>query len=476
MWAPTTDTRLTLLASFLDENLSGSRGALPVEGTLQANPNGALPRSRVDSEPSDRFRRRQYSLGYEFEQALKGEAVFQSKLRHADVNFRQNDFSYASGWVSDADGRPVDYRTVHRQMLSFPGRHRALTADNSVRLDVDTGAVRHRLLAGVDYQRVRQAYQLGFGEIPDLDLYAPVYGLPFALPTLDSALGQRLDQLGFYAQDQMKLGRVLLTLSGRHDRTRSAAISGPLTSPTAASQKDSAYTGRVGLGYLFNPGLTSYVSYSTSFQPAIGFDLLGRAFEPTTGRQLEAGIKYQPAGGKLSATASVFRLVQQNLLTADPANPTFQRQTGEVRINGVELEGKAHLVDSLDLTLAATWLDPVVTRNNDGLEGKRLAGAPRVQLSSWMNYRPAYGLELGLGLRHMGATLNDSNTLRTPAYTLVDAAVHLDLVRMDPAWTGSRLSLTANNLTDKVYVNNCAWGKCYYGASRTVMLAYSQTW
>ncbi|RFC36834.1 MAG: iron complex outermembrane recepter protein [Candidatus Nitrotoga sp. SPKER] len=475
MWTPSADTRLTLLSSFLNDDQSGSRGALPIEGTLRPNPNGTLPRNRTDTDPSDRFQRRQYSVGYELEHALNNGVSFQSKLRYADVRFRQNDFTYSTGWITNADGNPSDYRTVRRSTLSFPGQHRALNADNSVRAEFNVGAVKHRLLAGVDYQRLRQSYQLGFSDVPDVDLYTPVY-LPFTKPDLILSIGQRSDQLGLYIQDQMKLGRVILTMSGRHDRVETSSISGTVDSPTLDAQKDRAFTGRVGLGYLFDSGVSPYASYSTSFRPAVGLNALGATFEPTTGEQIEAGIKYQPSGRNVSATASVFRLVQQNMLTIDPVNVGFQKQAGEVRVDGIELEGKANLASGLDMTLAAAWLDPVVTRSNDGIQGNRLGNTPKVQASSWLNYRLPFGMEMGLGVRHMGSTYNASNNVSTPAYTLVDAAMHMNLVKLNPALRGARLSLTVNNLSDKHYFNACLESTCYSGAKRTVNMALGYIW
>ncbi|MFX6915108.1 TonB-dependent receptor, partial [Acinetobacter baumannii] len=90
-------------------------------------------------------------------------------------------------------------------------------------------------------------------------------------------------------------------------------------------------------------GLAPYVSYATSFLPTSGTNRLGSPFAPTTGEQIEAGIKAQPVGTNLLITGAVFDLTQQNVLTPDSSDFRFNTQAGEPRVRGVELEAKASL-------------------------------------------------------------------------------------------------------------------------------------
>src|SRR3546814_3232067 len=54
----------------------------------------------------------------------------------------------------------------------------------------------------------------------------------------------------------------------------------------------------------FDSEVAPYVSYSTSFQPLAGTDRFGSAFKPSTGEQIEAGVKYQPPGSDEIGRAS----------------------------------------------------------------------------------------------------------------------------------------------------------------------------
>jgi iron complex outermembrane receptor protein len=88
------------------------------------------------------------------------------------------------------------------------------------------------------------------------------------------------------------------------------------TGTKSQSSLDSkAFTGRVGLVYLFDNGLAPYASYSESFKPQSGTGYGGSVFKPTEGKQYEIGIKYQPPGSNSFITAAIFDLRQSNVLT-----------------------------------------------------------------------------------------------------------------------------------------------------------------
>jgi iron complex outermembrane receptor protein len=99
--------------------------------------------------------------------------------------------------------------------------------------------------------------------------------------------------VGFYAQDQIRLDRFLLTMSGRQDLVNTSTFDRLFTG-TATDQEDRAFSGRVGLLYESEIGVSPYASYSTSFSPLAGTNFYGRGFKPETGEQVEVGAKYQP--------------------------------------------------------------------------------------------------------------------------------------------------------------------------------------
>ena len=92
------------------------------------------------------------------------------------------------------------------------------TIDNQAQLDFQTGALRHTLLAGVDYQYLENDIRRGgqyFGANP-INVYDPDYsGFPRVPVTVNQTT--RLTQLGGYLQEQLRWERWLLTVGGRQD-------------------------------------------------------------------------------------------------------------------------------------------------------------------------------------------------------------------------------------------------------------------
>ncbi len=343
------------------------------------------------------------------------------------------------------------------------------------------------MTAGVDYQRIsfKERYDSDFAE-PSLDIFAPVYNQVITPPTAYSIDTQLQNQVGLYAQDQIRLGRWSFLIGGREDWVDGSVHDD--VANTNSSQSDSKFTWRVGLVYLFYNGLAPYFSYSTSFYPSTGTNYAGSAFKPTTGEQYEVGLKYQPTGFNSFVTVSAFNLTQQNVLTADSLHPEFETQTGEIRSRGVELEGHASLSNNLDLVLAYAYLDNVVTKSNTTSgaytdnAGKTPSGIPNQMASAWVNYEvpwhPLAGLRLGGGIRYVGATYGDNaDSFKVPSVTLFDAAIHYDLGQANDRLKGWQAEVNATNLFDKTYVAGCTSSTvCYYGLRRTVLGSLKFKW
>ena len=209
---------------------------------------------------------------------------------------------------------------------------------------------------------------------------------------------------------------------------------------TTINQNAAATTGRAGLSYVFDNGVAPYVSYSTSFEPVVGLFRVGSngsVFQPTTGEGKEVGVKYQPFDLNALFTASLFEITQQNVLTADPLNPLFSVQTGEVRVRGYEFDAKLSLTERLDLVGGVTHIEPIVTASTTGNVGKDLVNIPRDYASLWGNTPSATGRlpgSVSAAARAISAraSWHQFNTVEIPGYTLFDATVSYDLAYLDP--------------------------------------------
>ena len=130
----------------------------------------------------------------------------------------------------------------------------------------------------------------------------PVYGVPQGFPgTVFANQDITQKQLGVYAQDQMKLGRLTLVLSGRNDWVNTFN-----ENHLAPNQErdDNQFSGRAGLIYNTDLGIAPYVSYATSFNPIIGTNFVtGKLFARRPAyRPKSASRSNQPASMAVSGS------------------------------------------------------------------------------------------------------------------------------------------------------------------------------
>ncbi|WP_042446216.1 TonB-dependent siderophore receptor [Azospirillum sp. B510] len=469
-WRPDAETSLTLLGFYQHDPKGNSYGGIPAQGTVLPNPLGRIPVDFYDGDPNfEKFDRRQASLGYAFDKRLSD--VWTVRLNGRWLNAKvAYDSLYANGLSSDN-------RSLFRGIATSREEMNAYAFDNQIEGRFSTGPVRHTLLAGIDHQRLDGHYTAGFGAAPSIDVFNPVYGIAVTRPpTSRTEIDGR--QTGVYLQDQLRLGGFILTVAGRRDWAKTTST----TSGGGSTQSDQAWTGRAGLTYVFENGLAPYVSYAESFTPSSGVNFSGAPFKPEKGTQYEVGVKYQPPGLNSLFTAALFDLTRSNLLTRDPAHPGFSVQSGEARSRGVELEAKVGVTKDLELIGTYTFLDTTYTKDNDGLEGKRLAAVPRHQASAWAMYHlpeatPLAGLGVGAGVRFTGGTVNTANSFKVPSFTLVDATVSYDLGALSPKLRGAEVTVNSKNLFDKEYVASCYYGEwCAYGYRRTVTAGLRYRW
>ncbi|MFC4169658.1 TonB-dependent siderophore receptor [Teichococcus aestuarii] len=484
-WRPDDSTTITLLASYQHDPEGGFYNFVPASGTVLANPNGRIPRNFFGGDPAyDKYYRTQAAIGYQLEHRLDDVWTVRQNFRYAHIDAEVNVLSVRSVGA--------DQRTGTRSATFVSDHANAFALDNQAQASFTTGALRHTALFGIDWQRTSARARQGLRSqgVPGIDLFRPVYyqSIPAILTDPSGLTNQNIDQLGFYAQDQVALGRWRFNVGLRYDRASIGTTTHTTTGADAGSlsQFDDALTWRVGGLYLFDNGLAPYASYSTSFLPNTGTQAPqrgGGTFEPTTGEQYEVGVKYQPPGMNSFIQASAYHITQQNVLTQDPVYLTGSIAQGEIRSRGIELEGRASLTANLDLIGAYSYIDAEITKsNNAGVAGSRVPQVPNHMASGWANYSftegPLRGLSLGGGARYVGSTYgNDTNTFKVDAVTLFDAALRYDLGARFESAKGLEFAVNAQNIADKDYVASCSSvTACYYGNGRLILGSVRARW
>lgn len=461
------DTKITALGRYQWDRVEGdTNGFLPANGVLYDNPAGTVRRSINLGEPDyNYYRREQWGVGYQLTHRFSPNLRFTQNTRWDEYHEYQQ-IIYASGLAADN-------RTVSRFNFPFKDDVAQFAIDSRFDANATTGAIEHRLLAGLDYRNYREASAFAFAGATNIDLFNPVYSsTPIPPPTtLFPFTNQRIRQTGLYVQDQAKIGAVILTASGRQDWIKQDNFATGAAIPRRNQDK---FTWRLGATYVAENGLAPYISYATSFQPIVGQTFGGAAFDPSVGKQVEAGVKYDGRNlspdVKIFATGAVFRIEQSNVLTTDPANINFQVQTGQVTSKGLELELVTRIREQLSINASYTYLDAKVTRSNNPAElGGRLAAQPKNKATLNVDYTLATGgfagLGGGLGVRYLSSSpgvVSNPATFISPSTTLFDAMLHYDM----PGW---RLALNASNLFDKRYAGRCTGPtNCFFGEARNV--------
>lgn len=467
-WRPSSDTSLTLLSHYLRIRDGSSYAGFPEVGTLLPNPNGRFsPKTYVGEPNFDHFNQDQWMVGYLLEHRVNDTWTLRQNARYGsiDVDYRQV-YNQSDFFVVDPDvpENPANFRVFNRYTFGSKEKIKLGTIDNQAQARVNLGDWQHTFLFGLDFQQSRN-YQRTYndGTVSPIDGFAPVYtndALP-GNPWFDART--RLSQTGFYLQDQIRWGDWVATLGGRYDDA-SATVDSYLDGSTTRFS-DHKFTSRAGLVYLHPSGWAPYLSYSESFSPTLTIDPdTNTPLKPETGRQYEAGIRFQPPGGKSTYSAAVFDLRRQNYVTY--TEDFLPKQTGEILVRGLEFEAAFQPIRDLNVVAAYTFTPTAeVTASSTPSEiGKQMQAVSRNQMSVWTDYRFGSGIKVGLGARFVGSNYGyqESAGAKVPAYTLLDALIGYDFQR----WS---LALNIRNLTDKLYLSNCSSGICRYGDLRKIV-------
>ncbi|MCK1969531.1 ferrichrome porin FhuA [Franconibacter sp. IITDAS19] len=478
-WRPDDKTNFTFLSYFQNEPETGYYGWLPKEGTVQPLPNGKRIGTDFNEGASNNtYSRNEKMVGYSFEHGFNDTFTVRQNLRFVEMKTAQNSV-YGTGICTTNTFNAPCQEVPAGERDHYLGRGTVVDNERLQNFSVDTqlqskfatGEVDHTLLTGVDFMRMRNDINATFGTAPVVDLYNPQ---PLEDFNFDKAAPYQLNetkQTGVYVQDQAEWDKWVFTLGGRYDWSQQATT--VRADGGSIERNDHQFTWRGGVNYLFDNGISPYISYSQSFEPN-AFDLYSvprMAFAPSKGEQYEAGVKYVPKDMPIVITGAVYQLTKTNTLTTDPNDALLQVPSGEVRSRGVELEAKAAVNANINITASYTYIDAEYTKDTN-LKGNSVEQVPRNMGSLWGDYTfndgPLSGLTLGTGGRFIGSSYGDpANTFKVGSAAVMDAVVKYDLARFGLA--GSSVAVNVNNLLDRDYVSSCfqTYG-CFWGAERQV--------
>lgn len=334
------------------------------------------------------------------------------KLTAQAAYFKYNQVGYSS-WPSAVNANG----TVIRNVAIWDAQSSMKLAQLFINGKAKTGGINHRILAGFDGGK--KNYMADWGQSHNLDLPTapfdlnnPNYGFPLnGYPEFDrtTPLTQRAINAGglmdskylsAYAQDELGFfnNKVRLTLAGRYTYVNQSAWGGEAYSAKKV-------TPRVGLSVSIDKNTAVYAVYDEAFTPQSGLIRDGGKVQPITGTNNEIGIKKDWFDGKWNTTLSVYRILKQNELTADPTNTpgtNFSVVLGEKRSQGVEFDLRGKLTDGLTLIANYAYTDSKVTEVTPGVAGINVGdvvpGFAKHVSNGWLTYTLQDGALKGSGI------------------------------------------------------------------------------
>ena len=472
------DTSLNLYAYLQHDPNGGYHGSLPASGTLEKRNGERLSGSFFEGDPDiEEFKRTQKMVGYEFQHRFNDVWSARQNFRYLDAEV-ENSQVWQSGYYGPTSN--LLYR-------GFSGGEESLHAwivDNMLQADFSTGSVLHTVVVGLDYQSTKNKTldEYDYSTVSPLDIANPIYTSNdlAGLATSSNAL-RRQKQAGLYVQDLIELDNWNFSFGLRQD-WYDVSIDDAIKGKDA--NQGEKLSGHAGVLYAFDNGVSPYLSYSTSFNPTSNYSSGAQILKPTTGKQWEAGVKFQPVGRNDLYTLSFFTIEMANLFAKENSLVTdnFYKGVGGMKSRGVELEARVSVTERLRLLGSVTLNDVEYSKHYFTFDtsgavvnakGNTPYQTPERMASLWADYNFAEGLLSGLniggGARYVGYSWgNDAHDFKVPSYTLFDASIGYDLRRL--GLLGTSVRLNANNLTDEYYVASCySASSCYLGAERNVV-------
>ncbi|MHB8284984.1 MAG: TonB-dependent siderophore receptor, partial [Caulobacteraceae bacterium] len=464
-WRPDANTSLTVFGEYLTSRTTSNPSYFNT-------PEGQLTSLYSNDPAYGNQDQQQFRVGYDLEHRFNDAFSVRQNFRiyHVEDDAKYTEID-AIDPVADVGERSTG--RVHDKLTT-------VTLDNQAQAKFSLGPIANTVLVGVDYQHFYLNDNIGFGTAPDLNLATLNYGAQ-SIPNITDYTTREIqlqDEVGVYTQEQARLGGFILTLNGRESQVWTSTRDE--IGQTTSDQHDNAFTGRVGLTYVFKSGLAPYINYSTDFSPQIGTDASGTSFKPTKGEQEEVGIKYQMPNLPVLLTGAAFDIRQSNVLRTDPDNMAYEAATGEIRSRGVELEATASLRPGVNLTASYTHLGVTIVQGEAGTDGNKFSGIPGDSVSVFGKYafRSSLlkGLGIGVGGRYVGSSYgDDENTFRNDGVTFMDGVLDYSLDNLGTRFKGVKLQVNGTNLLD-AHHGTCQEGYCYLDEERQIIGSLVYRW
>ena len=220
---------------------------------------------------------------------------------------------------------------------------------------------RHHLISGIERNaaddRLNSNRRIGGYT---LNVYNPVFNYPIPATTrLDKDLTQL--EYGFYLNDRIDISRFWHVTGGmRYSLFNGDSFQNDVSVPVT---DQNAFTFNAGLSFTPVDNVAGYFSYSQSFQPNSGTDRSLNFLPAKQGDMYEFGVKSAWFDKRLSLSAAVYHLTQNNLPARDSLDPDYSIANGAVRGRGFELDVSGQVFEGLQIVANYSLMDTEFIRH-----------------------------------------------------------------------------------------------------------------
>lgn len=387
---------------------------------------------------------------------------------------------YASPTLTDANGdATVGRLDTNRIINNFSGMA-------GIRGSFDTGFISHKVNFGYSAvtKRDNTAWRMAYGDNVESTNIYHTDDVPNPVNNLtggdyhDPLTSSRSRTQGYLLSDTLGVldDSLLFTVGARHQKV----VVRNYSNATGAEDTSTRYTESRWMptyGVVYKPwrSVSLYANHTESLQPGEVAPNTATNYGAVTGinhsKQNEVGVKvdFQRVGGSLA----LFEIKQPSGILNSNG---YYGMDGEQRNRGVELNLFGEPVLGLRLNGSATWIDPIMTKTENGTDnGKEAIGVPRYNLVLGAEYdiKPVEGLTATARVNHSGSQWADSaNTKKIDSYTTLDLGLRYrtKVNQNDMVWR-----VGVENVTDEKYWANIdgTGTYIYQGDPRTLKVSMS---
>ncbi|CAA9194615.1 TonB-dependent siderophore receptor [Flavobacterium collinsii] len=451
--------------------------------------------------PSDFYKSKEMILTTNFVHKFNSKIGFNASYMKQTWTEDLQEHRTTNAFAVDMNNKPVSSLA----MMQFVQRQQYWDVDNLsayFNFDVNTGKVKHKLLAGYDLnswnktkgggQNAARGYLLKDGTVASSFVAAnaanyqtiTVDGVVLPKPNVNyfnlnnpnytltspddytlnvrTALPSALTSTNaIYIQDQVQWERFTVLLGLRQEWFKDITN---YKSNNELTVKKSALLPRIGVTYAVNNQINVYTTYLEGYQPQSNTVSLmpqtgslpaGSLFDPLKSNLKEVGLKATFFNNSVSFNAALYEINQRNILmnANDPANPDLLVTRGAERSRGFECDVAGFITADWQINASYSYIDAEITNDRDpSLIGARKQNTPKNSANLWTRYNfnsdsALKDLGIGFGMQYQSSKVPwFTRSFTLPDFTAFDAALYYK-----PNKSNMQIALNAGNLFNKTY-------------------------